>query len=219
MGVSLSGSRSSLLSRKFVKATAGSSLPQKAACSRTRAMKSCMRIRKGTRDKRDGLSNCDSVPHGDGPVIPGLRSYFRPPECERHQSGLEAAHCRCCGAQLPRRERGGAPVFSDYPRTVLGTARIGDRSQTSRRCVGEPFCAAIPFVERERVMSSLMVGPSSAPTKCGNLSSFRAARSCDSALWLLRARNQRTPTESFLHRSARALSSYRTRQTPTDICP
>lgn len=66
-----------------------------------------------------------------------------------------------------------------------------------REGVWQPFCAAIPFVERERVMSSLMVGPSNAPTKYSNHSSFRAARSCDSALWLLRARNQRTPTEIF----------------------
>lgn len=81
--------------------------------------------------------------------------------------------------------------------------RLKDRSKPiaievrPRAGVWAPFIVGIPLVEKERVQPFIMIGPRDIPTDTGFLACGDGGPSSDNSMWLIRAENQSTPTESY----------------------
>ena len=66
-----------------------------------------------------------------------------------------------------------------------------------RAGVWAPFIAAIPADEKESVDPFIMLGPKDLPTDSGMIMGGGEGASPDGSMWVLSARNQSTPTESY----------------------
>jgi len=66
-----------------------------------------------------------------------------------------------------------------------------------RAGVWAPFIAAIPMEEKGHVDPNIMIGPRDIPTNSGMLVNCGEGQSPDGKMWVMKAGNQATPTESY----------------------